>query len=612
MFGTTISRVSLIIKDFFKNGPTLWHLLLLVILIIVFAVTILWQSSRDNPAYKMNTIYQDQTQPIAVRVEDLLSRMTTAEKIGQLALVEKNSIHDQFDITRYGIGALLSGFGAKPDPNTATAWLNMVNSFQTLAQQTRLSIPLLYGVDSMHGHSNVPGATIFPHFIGLGATQDVDLVRRVAQATATEMAATGIYWNYSPNLDVVQDTRWGRTYESFGSDTATVTKLGRAYLEGTKADLENSVLGTAKHYLGAGDMSWGSSSNKNFKIDQGNTSVDESIMRSVHLPPFKEAIEAGVDSIMVGLNSWNGTKLSANHYLLTEVLKSELGFTGFVVSDWYGVYEIPGGEYQAVVTAINAGVDMVMLPYDYKSFINYVIKALRRGDITKERLDDAVKRILTAKFKAGLFDRPLADDKQLFQVGSPEHRELAREAVRKSLVLLKNEKQTLPLNKQVQRIIVAGSSAHNIGRQSGGWTVEWQGIDGNWIPGTTILDAIKNAVHENTVVEYSAEGNFVQAEPLADVGVAVVGEAPYAEGWGDRDYPSLALQDLQTINNVKARSKKLVVIVISGRPLDINPYIEEWDAVVAAWLPGSEGRGVADMLFGDYQFTGTLPVAWPL
>lgn len=578
--------------------------------LIVAAIT-LWYILSPVLLNNTSVVYLDSAKPVEVRVEDLLNRMTTAEKIGQLALVDKNSIHNPKDITKYGLGALLSGFGAKPEPNEPAAWLTMVNDFQSYAQRTRLKIPLLYGVDGIHGHTNVPGATVFPHFIGLGASQDVDLVRRVAQATAAEMAATGIYWNFSPNLDVVQDTRWGRTYESFGSDLAMVSRLGHAYLEGAGALPYAKIVSTAKHYLGAGDMTWGSSSNENFKMDQGITQVDEETLRRVHLPPFQMAAEAGVASVMVGLNTWNGLKLSANRYLLTDVLKGELGFTGFVVSDWYGVYEIPGGEYRAAVTAINAGVDMVMLPYDYRSFFRYLTKALETGEITKDRLDDAVRRILTVKFKTGLFDRPATNTSRLAQVGAAEHRAIAREAVRKSLVLLKNDREVLPLSKAIGRILVAGSAAHNLGRQSGAWTIEWQGVDGNWFTGTSILDGIKNTLGANSVVEYNLEANFPTTSQLADIGIAVVGEPPYAEGWGDKENPALTPQDLQIIAKLKAASKKLVVIIVSGRPLDIRPYAAEWDAVVAAWLPGTEGQGVADVLFGDFPFTGILPVVWP-
>jgi beta-glucosidase len=545
------------------------------------------------------------------RVEKLLRQMTIDEKIGQLVLVDKNAIQEIDDITHYGVGGLLSGGGDKPEANTPAGWLQMVRQFQDAAQKSRLKIPLLYGVDAVHGHANVPGATIFPHEIGLAATHDADLVRKIGAITADELVATGIQWNFAPGLDVAEDVRWGRVYETFGSSSTVVSDLGAAYIEGLQSGSGKAhVIATAKHYLGTGAMEWGSSTNSQFKIDQGATLVDEKTLRAKHLPPFIAAINAGVESVMVGHTSWQGTEIVGSRYLITDVLKHELAFKGFVVSDWAGIYEIPGGEYHAVVTSINAGVDMVMLPTDYKNFIENMQRAMAQGDVSQERLDDAVRRILTAKFKVGLFERVVGGAPSLTTVGSQEHREVAREAVRKSLVLLKNSHESLPLSKNAAHIIVAGSAANNIGKQSGGWTVEWQGIDGNWIPGTTILDGIKNAVARNTRIDYSEPGEFSGEQKLADVGVAVVGESPYAEGFGDSDHPMLTKEDLETVARVRAASKKMVVVIVSGRPLDIRADADNWDAIVAAWLPGSEGEGVADMLFGDYPFMGTLPIEW--
>ena len=545
------------------------------------------------------------------RVENLLRKMTIDEKIGQLVLVDKNAIQNIDEISHYGIGGLLSGGGDKPEVNTPAGWLQMIQRFQDAAQKSRLKIPLLYGVDAVHGHANVPGATIFPHEIGLAATHDADLVRKIGMITADELVATGIQWNFAPGLDVVEDVRWGRVYETFGSSSTVVSDLGAAYIEGLQSGSGKAhIIATAKHYLGTGAMEWGSSTNSQFKIDQGVTLVDEKTLRAKHLPPFIAAINAGVESVMVGHTSWQGTEIVGSHYLITDVLKGELAFKGFVVSDWAGIYEIPGGEYHAVVTSINAGVDMVMLPTDYKNFIENMQRAMVQGDVSQERLDDAVRRILTAKFKAGLFERVVGGTPSLTTVGSPEHREVAREAVRKSLMLLKNSHESLPLSKNAAHIIVAGSAANNIGKQSGGWTVEWQGIDGNWIPGTTILDGIKNAVARSTRVEYSEFGEFSGKQKLADVGIAVVGESPYAEGFGDSDHPILTKEDLETVARVRAASKKMVVVIVSGRPLDIRADAGDWDAIVAAWLPGSEGEGVADVLFGDYPFMGTLPIEW--
>lgn len=568
--------------------------------------------SSDPRCAQKDAKYLNSGLPTSERVDNLMSRMTEWEKIGQMALIEKDSIRDQRHIAQYNLGALLSGGGSGPKENTPLAWLEMVQGFQVAAKNTCLKIPLLYGIDAVHGHASVIGATVFPHLTGMAATGDEQLVRDVARATADEMAATEIYWSFSPNLDVPQDYRWGKTYETFGSNTAEVARLGLAYIQGTQNSTTNyfNVLATAKHFLGGGAMEYGTSRNKDFKLEEGNIPISEKELRETHLVPFQKAVAGGVQAVMVGTASWNGQINPANRYLLTDVLKNELGFSGFVVSDWYAVYILGPTRYQSLVTAINAGVDMVMTPFEYKDFMANMQLALSRGDISKERVDDAVRRILTAKFKLGLFDRPKANPAGLSAVGSGEHRALAREAVRKSQVLLKNDNSALPLSKSLGKILVAGSGAHNLGRQVGGWTVEWQGIDGNWLPGTTILSAIRNSVSQNTEVEYDLAGNFRSAGHLADVGIAVVSEKPYAEGWGDNANPSISREDLSAIEKLRTQSRQLIVLIVSGRPLDIAPYIKDWDGVVASWLPGSEGAGVADVLFGAYPFTGKLPVEW--
>lgn len=588
---------------------------LLIVLLIVWVVFLRTpQPSLEKPP--QDVPYRSSTVPTDARVEDLLARMTLDEKIGQMALVEKNSVHDVNDIARYGLGAMLSGMGAKPKVNTPSGWLDMVLSFQRAARSSRLGIPLLYGADAIHGHSNVFGATIFPHMIGLGATRDADLVRRVARATAEEMAATGIYWSYSPNLDLPQDIRWGRTYEAFTDDPTLAGELGAAYVRGTQGVSSSSspisVIATAKHYIGIGAMTWGSSSNKNFLIDQGRTPSSTVALHEEYLPPYKAVIDAGVGSVMVGLNSWDDTWVSYDRDLITKTLKKDLGFSGFVISDWYAVYEHSFTQYDGLVKSINAGVDMVMLPFDYKGFLMNMRLAVNVGDISEARIDDAVRRILQAKFAAGLFERPLAEESGISTIGSSEHRAIAREAVSKSLVLLKNDRHLLPLSPRARHIRVAGSGADNVGRQSGAWTVEWQGIDGNWLPGgTSILQGIKNEVSSSTVVEYDLEGNFDHASPRAEIGIAIVGEKPYAEGWGDNANPSLTQEDLDAIDRLRTSCDRIVVIIVSGRPLFISDELKDWDALIEAWLPGSEGGGVADVLFGKQPFTGTLPLPWP-
>jgi len=556
--------------------------------------------------------YLDASLPINIRVEDLLSRMTVEEKIGQLALVDRRDLADSEDIVRYNLGALLSGSGAHPEDNTPAGWQAMVVDYQSYAARTRLKIPLLYGVDAVHGHANVPGATVFPHQIGLGATDDEDLVRRVYEATARELAATGIYWNFAPSLDVPKDSRWGRTYEAFSGFSSRVSKLGAAAVSGLQgASSSPLVLATVKHYVGGGAATWGSSVNEDYIIDQGDVALFEKTLRAEHLAPFKAAVEAGAWSVMAGLNSWQKEKITSHTYLLTDVLKGEFGFQGFVVSDWYGVYEILGNDYLNTVAAINAGVDLVMLPKDYKKFSADMFQAVQNGKISYSRLDDAVRRVLLAKFALGLFERPFPGSADLEVVGSQEHRALAREAVRKSLVLLKDTNHTLPLAKEATTIIVAGPAADNVGRQSGGWTVEWQGIDGNWlVGGTSILAGIKQAVSSSTELIYDLEGDF-ELKNRADIGIAVVGETPYSEGVGDEQDPRLSADDLAVIEKVRQASRRLVVVIVSGRPLDIRIAAWNWPTIVAAWLPGSEGQGVSDVLFGDYPFTGTLPISWP-
>jgi len=571
--------------------------------------------NKNNNCHQTNLPYQNPKLSIDERVVDLMNRMTVAEKLGQMVLVEKDSIGSINNITKYNLGTLLSGGGAGPKEDTPQAWLEMTNTFQVATKDTCLGIPLLYGIDAVHGHGNVLGATIFPHSIGLGATRDADLVKKIGQATADEMAATGIYWNFAPNLDVVKDIRWGKTYETFGSDTDNVTKLGLAYLEGTQHSINGyfQVLANPKHFIGGGSMEYGTSHNPNFKVEEGNITLDEKTLRETHLVPFQEAITGGAQVIMVSTGSWQGKINSDNYHLLTEILKNELKFSGFVVSDWYGVYEIETSKYNSLFRAINAGIDMVMTPFEYKTFLTNIQTALNNGDITEERVDDAVRRILKVKFETGLFDRPEATSTGLSVIGSTEHRELAREAVRKSQVLLKNRDSLLPLSTEIKKIVIGGESADNLGRQAGGWTTEWQGIDGNaGIVGTTILEGIKNTVSKDTKVDYNRTGDFTLDESLADVGIAIVGEKPYAEGWGDIANPSLSPEDITTIKKVEAKSKKLVVVIVSGRPLDIKKYVNDWDAVVASWLPGSEGQGVSDVLFGSFPFTGTLPVDWEL
>ncbi len=559
--------------------------------------------------------YKDPERPVAERVEDLLARMTLGEKIGQMTLVEKNSIQEA-DITALQIGGLLSGGGAAPRENNASAWLAMVNGFQEYALETRLAIPLLYGVDAVHGHNNVFGATIFPHNIGLGATRDPDLVQRIGRATALEMIATGIYWNYAPAVTVPQDIRWGRTYEGYSEDTALVTLLGTAYLRGLQGDdLSDplTVLGTPKHFVGDGGTAWRTGTVDLRFLDRGDTQVDEATLRAVHLPPYAAAIDAGAQCIMVSFSSWNGENLHGHRYLLTDVLKGELGFEGFIVSDWGGIDYVAPDYYDAVVQAINAGVDMNMVPQNYQRFIQTLTEAVENGDVPVERIDDAVRRILTVKFKLGLFERPFGDGALLASVGSQTHRDLAREAAAKSAVLLKNEGNVLPLDPDNDLILVAGSAANNLGIQLGGWSISWRGGPGDTTLGTTILEAIRATVNDPAAVVYDqgARFNDLDEDVTASTCIGVVGELPYAEWFGDDPRLELSTSDTVALARLRERCENVVVVLISGRPLIVTRYLPDWNALVAAWLPGTEGQGIADVLFGARPFTGKLPYTWP-
>jgi beta-glucosidase len=571
-------------------------------------------------------MYTDPSQPVEKRIEDLLARMTLDEKIGQMTQVEKNSIRPG-DITKYYIGSILSGGGGSPEENTPQAWYAMVEGFQKEALATRLQIPLIYGVDAVHGHGNLLNATVFPHNIGLGAANNPELVEKIGRATAEEMLATGIPWNFAPVVAVVQDVRWGRTYEGFGEETELVTSLGTAYLKGLQTLREGDepvagqsifVLATPKHYIGDGATIWSSSRTEAYELDQGNMQVPEEMVRKLYLPPYQSAVEAGAMNVMASFSSWKGAKMHGQQYLLTKVLKDELGFNGFIVSDWQGMDQIyPDDYYASIVTSVNAGVDMNMVPYDYVQFIETMKQAVNNGDIPESRVDEAVRRILRVKFALGLFERPMPDTKYQESVRSREHLELARQAVRESLVLLKNENDALPLSKDTSVIFIAGEGANDIGLQSGGWTLEWLGKPGSDNEGTTILSGIRSAAGTDTQVEYNSEGDFSEfrdseGNPLvADVGIVVFAEQPYSEGVGDTADISLTEEENSLIVEMDRHSESVIVILLSGRPRVITEQLPLAEAWVAAWLPGTEGGGIADVLFGEYPFTGKLSYSWP-
>jgi len=554
-------------------------------------------------AQSTTPVYLDPKQPVEARVKDLLSRMTLDEKIGQMTQADKDAvINNKSDIVKYFMGSILSGGDSDIGDNKTVTWANLYDSLQSYALQTRLKIPIIYGIDAVHGNNNIYGATIFPHNIGMGCTRDTSLVKEEGRVTAEELAATGINWTFAPCIAVVRNERWGRTYEGFGESTDLVSELGAAEIEGFQGNTlsgHTSILACAKHYLGDGGTFNG--------IDQGNTIDDEATIRKLFLPPYIAAIRAGVGSVMASYSSINGQKMHGSKYWLTDVLKDELGFKGFIVSDWSAIDQLGSNFEDDVDKSINAGIDMVMLPMKYKEFYKAMNDLVSAGKIPMSRIDDAVSRILTIKFELGLFEKHFADRSLIDSVGSFSHRQVARQCVRESLVLLKRKDGVLPIPKDNARILVAGDHADNIGYQCGGWTITWQGKGGNLTTGTTILQGMLAAAPNDKIV-YSENGDFSNTK--ADYSVVIIGEKPYAEGRGDASDLNLSKSDIDLIKKMKSYGNPVVVILISGRPMILEPILHFSDAIIAAWLPGTEGEGVSDVLFGDYAPKGLLSHTW--
>ncbi|NQX33566.1 glycoside hydrolase family 3 N-terminal domain-containing protein [Herbiconiux sp. VKM Ac-2851] len=586
------------------------------------------QLPPDAPKVVVNAYglpYLDESLPTAARVDDLMGRMSLAEKVGQMAQAERLGLTSPSQIADLGLGSILSGGGSTPAENTPEAWADMVDGFQAEALSTALQIPLLYGADAVHGHSNVLDATIFPHNIGLGATRDPALVQTLAEDTAIETKTTGVNWAFAPCLCVTRDERWGRSYESFGEDPALVTAFSEAGIVGlqgedpTDKSAADEVLATAKHWVGDGGTEYDASKAGNgYPIDQGLT-ISPSLedFRTTHVDPYLPAIAAGVGSIMpsysgVDIAGSGDVRMHENSALNTTLLKGELGFEGFLISDWEGIDKLPGGTYaEKVVRSVNSGLDMAMAPYNFGAFITSVTDAVTTSHtIEQSRVDDAVRRILTQKFELGLFESPFSDRSEAGAFGGADHRADAREAAAESQVLLKND-DVLPLADDAS-LYVAGSNADDLGNQMGGWTISWQGASGpTATTGTSILEGIRE-VAPDAAVTFSEDASApMQA---GQVGVVVVGETPYAEGQGDvgNNGHSLSLTeaDRTSIDRVCA-AMDCVVLVVAGRTQLVTDQLAEIDGLVASFLPGSEGAGVADTLFGEVPFTGRLPLSWP-
>lgn len=554
------------------------------------------------------------------RIREVVAGMTIEQKIGQMTQADIRKITPD-EVRRFYIGSVLNGGNTQPD-NTRGAsfaqWRAATERYHAaaLASDMPVKIPLIWGTDAVHGHGIVSGATVFPHNMGLGATHDPALVREIGAATAKQVRATGIDWVFAPTLAVVQNYRWGRSYESFSSDPAIVRELGTAYVEGLQGKLgsDTSAVATAKHFIGDGGTDRGK--------DRGVNLSNHADMIAVHAQGYFGALEAGAQTVMASYSSTHDFgKMHGAGFLLTDVLKKRMGFDGFVVSDWNGIAEVTGCERDHCAQAINAGVDMVMVPEKWEKFIKKTARQVRLGEIPIERIDDAVTRILRVKMRAGLFDRK--PDAVYGDAGDLQARDLARRAVRESLVLLKNNNATLPL-KRSAKILVVGKSANSLRNQAGGWTLDWQGMknhNADFLAGDTILAGIREAAGEtNVVFDKTAEKANVES---FDTIIAVVGELPYAEMKGDILAPaSLAEserfpEDLQVLQRISGHGKPVVTVLVSGRPLYTNDLMNLSDAFVAAWLPGTEGKGVADVLFRDAHgaiandFRGTLAFQWP-
>ncbi len=536
-------------------------------------------------------------------VEDLLMSLSLREKASQMVQAERASISNE-QVTQYGIGSILSGGGSHPTAynDSVETWYDMYSDYQTAALASSSGIPILYGIDAVHGNNNLYGATIFPHNIGLGMTRDPELIYDISKATAEEMIVTGIQWTFAPALSVVQNIKWGRTYEGYSENPEVHILYAQNAILGFE---ENGVSATAKHYLGDGGTLGG--------VDQGLTLATESVIRDLYLSPYIEAIEAEVDTVMVSYSSINGTKMHGNEYWVNDVLKAELGFKGFVISDWNGIHQLEGSYYEQVVESINSGVDMLMEPYDWALAIDNIVDAVNNSDILITRVNDAVRRILTVKYERGLFTSPLnkLDSSYLY---NQEHQELARRAARESLVLLKNDNLSLPLDKD-DNIFITGPGSDNVGYMCGGWTTNWQGNTSVDIGvGQSIKSAMTDVLNNNSG---TANTNWENADTV----VIVLSEIPYAEGVGDNSNPTLTgatahpdnAAALQLAQQASLAGKNVVGVLISGRPLLLENYLQYFDSFVAAWLPGSEGGlATSDVLFGDFDFVGQLSYTWPL
>ncbi|RFM23366.1 MAG: glycoside hydrolase family 3 protein [Candidatus Thermochlorobacter aerophilum] len=544
---------------------------------------------------------------IEERISEMMAKMTLDEKIGQMVMVGMQYLQSPEDIEKYGIGSVVAsvGFYPKPGLNSAQDWADFNDTLQSYAMRTRLKIPLLSAIDAVHGNALVFGSVVLPHNIGMGCSGNEELIRQAAKLTAEEMRAAGFTWNLAPCAAVARDERWGRTYESYSEVPELTAKCVAAAVKGYQGDAlgETGVLACAKHFVGDGATLNG--------INEGDIEIDGKALRAIHFPPYIAAIEAGVGSVMLSYSRFNGEKIHGQRYLIQSVLKGELKFSGIVVSDWGGIYEIAADTVDCIERAVSAGIDVIMLPANYKEFIKILRTLVRQQKISPNRIDDAVRRVLRAKFALGLFEKPYAKRELLAKVGSEEHRRQARRIVQATGVLLKNDDKLLPLAKNLPRIHLAGKSANSLANQCGGWTVDFN--DFTRAPdsisfGMTFYQALRQTVGVGTTISYSPDGIGATG---ASVGIVVIGETPYTEIDGDRPYPVIAEEDLIPIRNIAAAKVPVVVVLMTGRPLVLGEALTKSSAFLVAWLPGTEVQGIVDLLFGDAKPSAKLSHSFP-
>lgn len=597
-------------------------LFIIVLTILIFSLTACTKPEEDidpdplecEPGYvevdgqceeEDVTLYcTDEIDNCIEEVERILAGLNLTQKAAQMVQAERGSITPA-DVKFYGIGSILSGGGSHPDgfDSSVDDWYQMYADYQNAALDSTSGIPIIYGIDAVHGNNNLYGATIFPHNIGLGMANNPELTYAISKATAEEMLVTGINWTFAPALSVVQNIKWGRTYEGYSENPEIHANLTQSAILGFE---ENGVSATAKHYFADGGTANGD--------DQGNVlSSDEAQLRAIHLAPYYDAIEAGVDTIMISYSSINSEKMHGSSYWIQDVLKDEMGFEGFIISDWNAIHQLPGSFREQIIASINAGVDMLMEPTDWKAAMEIIFDATLDGDIARTRVDDAVRRILTVKYNRGLLDDPLYQINQS-ELHHQEHQDLARQAVRESLVLLKNENNSLPLEKS-DTIYITGPASNNVGLLCGGWTRYWQGTtDSSLGVGSSIRQELLNILSSHS-------GTLATDWQSADTVIVVLAENPYSEGVGDNDNMTLTGGNAHSGNaaalalaaQAQAAGKNVVGILISGRPLLLEDYLQHFDSFVAAWLPGTAGgKGINDVIFGDYDFVGKLSYTWPL